>query len=443
MSNLLAVLIEQQRITAQQHRTSERNMSRLVAEVSKANQDTCDLTAQVATLIDSNYLKSSFNAVALQIAELRSVLLGGEVEPPALLIGEGADDTSRSTSERAVTVPVCLRKDTPHPRRRSDLSRRLDDDNASTKGSQRGVNVQHLPKFAGKHTDEYEKWSCTLRVIKDVNKYSDHQIKRAIPLLFVPGSPAYNWFSTLDIETTENLDFEGWMELIREEYDDPEELIKAQAQFADCSPTSGKYKTFVEFIDDKIALQLRAYSADAAELMPVQTTIRLIVGHLPSEVRTLVNLTGFNSFTDLRRWTKQYYSSARTRDQNPCATRKRQHEPSTGNLDKNQGNRASNLLTSTSKIVETTTRTTTDKPLPDGTKRPPGPCRFCGAEHWSIYCWKNTSRVDPPEGKAGAYGRPKLTDKKAGKTYWADAYEDLRAEYSYFVSQGFCPTGHF
>ncbi|KAI8584811.1 hypothetical protein BDZ88DRAFT_442967, partial [Geranomyces variabilis] len=41
----------------------------------------------------------------------------------------------------------------------------------------------------------------------------------------------------------------------------------------------------------------------------------------------------------------------------------------------------------------------------------------------------------PPEGKAGAYGRPKPTDKKAGKTYRADAYEDSPAEYSYFVSQ--------
>ncbi|KAJ3143976.1 hypothetical protein HDU86_002817 [Geranomyces michiganensis] len=363
-------------------------MTAVLEQVARSN-------ANVSTLLESNNFGASLVTISEQIAGLHNDLM---TTPQAELEARGLEESFE-------------RPDTPHREFRGRISTpfswrqsgfaqsRYEDDEVSSNGSHRGISVKLLPKFYGNNKpDEYERWVHTLRLTKETYEWSDHQVKKAMLLLFPAGLPAYNWFTMLDLEITRDLDFEGWMELIRLEYEDPEENIKAQVAFADCSPRSGKYKNFVEFIDDKIALRTRAFGSNANIEAPVQTTIKSIVGHLPPDVRALANLTNFTTFADLRRWTKQYFSSPRSQDQDPCVTRKRQHEKdsnSSNNLSginnngKGKSSKQSNSTNSTPKAVETNKKNSTGKPLPDGNKEPPGPCRFCQKMHWSIYCWKN------------------------------------------------------
>ncbi|KAJ3131009.1 hypothetical protein HDU90_000728 [Geranomyces variabilis] len=439
---------------AEQHRSSERNINRLLLEVSRGNSQTRELATQVSALVDSNPLIASMDAISNELAALRGDILDlrGDLLAGVERSVPGEAPIEDLPPERAVPeTPVRIarhREATPHLRRNTDLLPRTADDDAasvvSSNESSRGVDPRHLPKFGGNSVDEYEQWAKRLRVYKGVNDYSDLALKRAIPLLFKDKSPAYYWFDTLDSETVGELTFEGWMQLIKDEFADPEEGSRALGLYADCTPRSGKFKTFVEFIDEKLALRSRAYGASAAHDMPVRTTIQTIISHLPPEVRSLAQITDFKSFTDLRKWAKMYFSSPRSQELDPCVSRKRQHDHQN---DKGKGSHKSNSTNSTTKAVETNdAKSSLNKVLPDGNKKPPGPCKHCKGTHWSIYCWGFDGRMDPPAGRSGPYGRAKPTDRKGGKAYVAEADDDddeSPTSFGYLVSQGFGPIVHF
>ncbi|KAJ3130981.1 hypothetical protein HDU90_000730 [Geranomyces variabilis] len=257
---------------AEQHCSSECNINRLLLEVSRGNSQTRKLATQVSALVDSNPLIASMDAISNELAALRGdtldlrgdLLAGVERSVP----GEAPiEDLPPETAVPETPVRIARHREaTPHLRRNTDLLPRTTDDDAasvvSSNESSRGVDPRHLPKFRGNSVDEYEQWAKRLRVYKGVKDYSDLALKQAIPLLFKDKSPAYYWFDTLDRETVGELTFKGWMQLIKDEFADPEEGSRALGLYADCTPRSGKFKTFIEFIDEKLALRSRAYGDD-------------------------------------------------------------------------------------------------------------------------------------------------------------------------------------
>ncbi|KAJ3165632.1 hypothetical protein HDU87_003033 [Geranomyces variabilis] len=295
-------------------------MRSMLLELSRMTRATQDLGQSVQALAAGNQVQEGLSAILEQIQGLRNDFVGELPEDPNAPLHTGQRAEEMSPPPRAAQTPVA----------RTPVRRYLDDDNVSVHSwsgsSASSVDHKNLPKFGGERTDEYEQWAKKLRIIKSLKEYSDHAIKKAIPLLFKEGKPAYHWFETLDLEEVADLDFEGWMELICEEFAGPDEVSKAMALYADCTPRSGKFKTFVEFIDEKLALRSRAFGANAAHDMPVQTTIQSILTHLPPEVRSLAQITNFKSFSELCKWAKMYFSSSCSQELDPCVLRKRHHD---------------------------------------------------------------------------------------------------------------------
>ncbi len=331
------------------------------------------------------------------------------------------------------------------------------DDSVSTASTTSCVDLKELPKLDGNSPDGLETWIQRIKMLKAVHGYTDEAMRRSLPGLIKENSPAATWFNTLEAEDVVSWSWTAWLDAIVEEFGDPNRSSALRAAYADCTPTSGKYKNFLDFTDDKLRLRAKAFGSDQNSLLPLSACIENLIALLPPEGSAIARLMTFTTVTSFRTWLRTFLESPRNREIDPCAVAfKRRARPT--------GGQPHSTVSTTSNVERTAARqpsgkhgnhsgssatSTGEKPLPDGNKEPPGPCRWCQGAHWSIYCWQNERRKDPPADKTGKYGKPKpnnSTPSSSTRTYFetqgSQSFESP-SEFHIYSDEGFCPIGAF
>lgn len=208
------------------------------------------------------------------------------------------------------------RSNTPGSERWGDAD---DDDESAERGGNNRVNTKEFVPFEGKSRDDVEEWLLRVAVLQNVHGYTDLAMKRAFPILIKDSSPAHTWFPQLNPDNVAGYQWPDWVNRLREEFGDLNRNSVKRADYANCTPESGKFKTFPDFIDEKLRLRSQAYGADANTIVPISSTLDNFLGFLPPDIEALARTSNCNTPHELKQWLRKYFSSPRTADGDPCA----------------------------------------------------------------------------------------------------------------------------